>query len=113
MNPRSYPARLRRVIDGDTYLLDIDLGFYTTSSQRIRLRGVNTPEIVGEERASGLAAKDAVTGILTGRDLVITTHKDERSFERWVADVTVQTVGGPRDLATMLLDAGFAVRVTA
>ena len=34
-----------RVIDGDTIDADIDLGFHITVRKRIRLYGINTPEI--------------------------------------------------------------------
>lgn len=47
-----------RVIDGDTVVLDIDLGFDTwLRNQTIRLYGLNTPEITGEEKPEGLKSK--------------------------------------------------------
>jgi len=40
-----YSARIRRVVDGDTVDVDIDLGFgVILSNQRIRLYGIDTPE---------------------------------------------------------------------
>ena len=47
-------AKLVRVVDGDTIDLDIDLGFYIRITERVRLKGVNTPEIfrVRKERRS-------------------------------------------------------------
>ena len=40
-----YKARVERVVDGDTLLLRIDLGFQVWKEQRIRLAGIDTPPI--------------------------------------------------------------------
>ncbi|MEK9918728.1 MAG: thermonuclease family protein [Pelagibacteraceae bacterium] len=53
-----YNCKLVRVIDGDTVELDIDLGFAVTLRERVRLEGVNTPEIRGRAAESaGFEAK--------------------------------------------------------
>lgn len=46
MNPptRTYPCQLDRVVDGDTVRLVVDHGFYISSTQIVRLVGVNAPE---------------------------------------------------------------------
>ena len=44
-----YKAFVTDVYDGDTITVDIDLGFWTTlHKQKIRLYGINTPELKGE-----------------------------------------------------------------
>jgi endonuclease YncB( thermonuclease family) len=112
MSVRTYPARLRRVIDGDTYLLLIDQGFGNTTTQRVRLRNVDTPEVVGETRADGLAAAEFARSRLAsaadGFNFSIVTHKDERSFDRWVADVYL---ADGKSLADELVNHGYARRV--
>ena len=40
-----YKAQLVRVIDGDTIEADIDLGFKTWTRRKVRLAGIDTPEI--------------------------------------------------------------------
>jgi len=40
-----YRAELDRVVDGDTLDVVIDLGFYIRIKERIRLEGVDTPEL--------------------------------------------------------------------
>ena len=40
-----YRARLERVVDGDTIDVLIELGFYVTLRERVRLEGIDTPEI--------------------------------------------------------------------
>ena len=80
-----YRAELLRVIDGDTYLLDVDLGFHVHANQTIRLRGVNCPEM---STPAGKYAKGYVRGLFAATDeLVVETYRDKQTFARWVADV--------------------------
>ena len=45
VSPYYYKGVLRRVIDGDTIVADIDLGFdVALKKQNFRLYGINTPE---------------------------------------------------------------------
>ena len=44
MPERTYPARLVRVVDGDTLDLEVDLGFRVWARQRFRLVGLDCPE---------------------------------------------------------------------
>ena len=62
-----YRARVRRVIDGDTLDMDIDLGFEVVLASRVRLLGINTPEVVGVNKAGGLAATEFVREWLRDR----------------------------------------------
>ena len=63
-----YECTIRRVVDGDTIDVDVDLGFGTwRCSERIRLYGVDTPECRtsdAEEKAAGLLAKKFVEDAL-------------------------------------------------
>lgn len=91
-HPESFDAPTWRgfchqVVDGDTYTVLIDQGFLTYTYQRIRLRGWNAPELVGADAALGQAAKRAAEELLFAKPVLLTAHRDERSFERWVADV--------------------------
>jgi micrococcal nuclease len=45
------------VIDGDTVELSINLGFHISRIVVVRVEGVNTPEIHGNEREAGLVSK--------------------------------------------------------
>lgn len=61
LNPWIYNAEIRKVVDGDTFDIIIDLGFDTLRKGRVRLYGVNTPESRTknlEEKKMGLAAKE-------------------------------------------------------
>ncbi|MBN1493510.1 MAG: thermonuclease family protein [Candidatus Omnitrophica bacterium] len=52
-----YKAEVARVIDGDTLVLRIDLGFYTWIEMKVRLRGIDAPE---QESILGRRAKEYV-----------------------------------------------------
>lgn len=55
-------CRVERVIDGDTCDLSVDLGYRLTTEQRIRLLGVDAPEMRGDEAARGMTAMLYVEG---------------------------------------------------
>lgn len=97
-----YRARLVKIVDGDTIDVDIDLGLRTWQhAERLRLHGINTPEVRGDEREAGLAAKQFVFEALHDtqevgsigrvsepRELVVETIKDAQGkYGRWIAIV--------------------------
>jgi endonuclease YncB( thermonuclease family) len=80
----AYPARVVRVIDGDTLMVDIDLGFKTLIRERLRLRGVYAPELGTSE---GEEAKGFVESrLLKGRKIAIKTYGSD-SYGRFLVDV--------------------------
>lgn len=102
-------VEVRRVIDADTYLLVIDVGFHLTTVERVRLLGVNAPEARTPE---GPTATQWATAWLDAhlRGLYARTYLTD-SFGRWLAELYVPaTADTPRaDLATDMLAAGMAV----
>lgn len=98
----AYRAEITRVIDGDTIVADIDLGFYTwRREEHLRLIGIDAPEVRGAAREHGLASKRALEQRLGGvRRVTICTVKDRRgSFGRYLAWVFLDPppVGSPRE----------------
>ena len=77
-----YKCKIRKVVDGDTVDVDIDLGFGVwLRKQRVRLVGIDTPESRTkdlEEKNYGLAAKEFLTKWVTSGGLTIKTIKDAR-----------------------------------
>ena len=77
-----YNCTIRRVVDGDTVDVDIDLGFdMWIHNERVRLFGIDTPESRTrdlEEKKAGLFAKDVVLHYLPeGSKQILRTHKDK------------------------------------
>lgn len=78
-------CHLVRVIDGDTFVASIDVGFGFTTTQRIRLMGCDMPE---RNQPGGSAATAQLSGYLgCAERLIITTIKQD-SFGRWLAQVS-------------------------
>ena len=89
-----FQAKVRRVVDGDTLDLDIDLGFHITLSERVRLMGIDTPETRTRnlvEKADGLKAKEFVIGFVADGNVVIKVHGFGK-FGRPLADLFVNGV---------------------
>lgn len=88
-----YWATITKVYDGDTITADIDLGFnMVMSDQKIRLYGINTPEVRGEERPDGLRSRDALRRRINqaGRSVELRTHRDEQGkYGRWLAEIFI------------------------
>lgn len=92
-----YPATIKRVIDGDTYVVDIDLGFGVSFTEKVRLYNVDTPETYGvkkdsEEYKRGIEAKQFVEDRLIAKnkdhEVVIETIKDRKGkYGRYLAIV--------------------------
>jgi micrococcal nuclease len=114
-----YRAVTVSVYDGDTITADVDLGLGVwVHGQKLRLYGINAPEVRGEERVEGLASRDALRAMLpTGKSIVIATKRDKKGkYGRWLAEVyytTYQNPGGPMMSANeALVKRGLAKRAT-
>lgn len=100
----TYRASSVRVIDGDTLVLDIDLGLSVTRRETVRLLGVNAPEVVGAEKPLGLKTKARLIELVTDQRLVVQTFKDrDDKYGRLLADVFVVETGESVS-ATLILE---------
>ena len=108
-------ATVKRVVDGDTLDLDIDMGLRIHAHERIRLNGIDTPEThrpkSDAERVHGHHAKAFVEAVAPVGTLVfIRTHKSGK-YGRWLADVELVEATGPNvDLVELLKASGFEKR---
>jgi micrococcal nuclease len=87
-----YRCTVTRVVDGDTLDLDVDLGLRVHARARVRLVGVDTPEVYGvrrdsEEAEAGRAASLAVREWIDAAvSLTVRTQKDRTGkYGRWLA----------------------------
>ena len=83
-----YKAKIINVVDGDTFDLDIDVGFHITLRERVRLLSVDTPETRGaaEEKRLGLIVKEFAQRYL-GDEVRIKSYKGTDSFGRWLVEI--------------------------
>ncbi|HXH58448.1 thermonuclease family protein [Iamia sp.] len=104
-----------RVVDGDTVDVVFDVGFRVTTTQRVRLLGVDTPELrdpVPDVRVQAVAAKEFVIAWFRAVELLelrASTHKSD-SFGRWLADIYAVDRGESSHLVDDLLAGGYATR---
>lgn len=112
-----YAGRCLRVVDGDTIDAVIDVGFHLTATLRLRLHGIDTPELTSKDpatRAAAVAARTFVAEqlgtVTTGFPLRLETRKDPDSFGRWLAVVWYPVDGTLVNLNQQLLNLGLATR---
>ena len=112
-------ARLVRVVDGDTQIFDLDLGYACTARHSIRLLGVDCPEMFSgpeDERVRGRAARDfavwwfeahAIHAALAEEDwpFVVRSEKDTTTFGRYLGEIRGRAGHG---LAEALVAGGHA-----
>jgi len=87
-----YRAELVRVVDGDTYDFDVDLGFHVTNRIRVRMAGIDTHETYGvshdsEEYALGITEKEFVEDWFDAQDDVTIETEKTGKYGRWIAHV--------------------------
>ena len=100
----TYTAQLVRVIDGDTVVLNIDLGFKTyRMNESYRLAGINAPEL---STPTGVLAKTHLEGLISGpKKLVVHTTKADK-YGRYL--VNIEIPGGM--VSDRMITDGFAVK---
>jgi micrococcal nuclease len=91
-----YKATVKRVIDGDSVVLDIDLGFYMFMNEtKIRLYGLDTPEMNSEDPLlrlqAVLATRYLYDNLPVGSKVTIKTILDKREkYGRLLATIITQ-----------------------
>ena len=88
-----YRALVKKVYDGDTITADIDLGFgIVLQNQKIRLLGVNAPEVRGNSRKAGLKSRNYLRSKILNKWVTIKTHKDKKGkYGRWLAEILLNS----------------------
>jgi hypothetical protein len=104
----TYKAYPQGIIDGDTFWAIIELGFGRYTRQKLRLRGIDAPEIT---TAAGKKAKEFTEKQLYGLGHIVVRSSKSDKYERYLADVFY----GEQEnfLNQDLIDAGLAVLWTA
>lgn len=123
MDDYTFPADVVRVVDGDTAICRIDLGFRVSVEHSIRLADINSPELfrgTPEERKKGMLAKSALMNLvaqikLSGEEwpFLLKTDKDRQTFGRYIGwlwpmdDLDEDGLSIP-NLNTQMVDLGHA-----
>lgn len=103
-----HPADLLRVIDGDTFEARVRIWPGMDVTTKIRLRGIDAPELHArceDERVKAIAAREALLRILNQGTIGISGVAQDKYGGRVDADVS--TARTP-DVAAAMLDGGLA-----
>lgn len=104
-----YKAKILSVYDGDTCTALVDLGFNTFRKIKIRLAGINTPELKSKdlrERLKAKAARNRLKELVLGKDVYIVSH-GKGKYGRWLCDMYLQD---GTHVNKLLLKEGYAVK---
>lgn len=106
----SYPVHVTDCYDGDTCTVTVNLGMGVfLHEQKIRLYGIDTPELRGEEREEGLKVRDWMRERVVGKDIIMVTPEDKKGkYGRWLGTFYVNGVNVNQELVIM----GMAKEVT-
>ena len=99
-------CKLDRVIDGDTLVLAIDLGFGTSKTEIVRLSGVDTPEPRGHESAAGRWVTERVLEWI-GNQTEVWIHSRRYTTDKYQRCVAEVWIGG-HSLNSWLIQKGYA-----
>jgi len=101
-----YKALITSVYDGDTVTAEIDLGFKTcVKGEKLRLYGINTPEVRGEQRPQGLISRDRLRELILGKEVLIKTERDKKGkYGRYIATIYLDDV----NINMLLVEEGLA-----
>ena len=118
-----YRARVVRVIDGDTVETEVDLGFSVKITRKLRLYGIDTPEMRGDEKERGAEARDHLIKlcylyalnqqggrVLDSPILLVKTYKDKSGkFGRMLGTLVGLEDDEPIDLNQRMVEDSFAI----
>ena len=106
-----YKATILEVVDGDSVKTDLDLGCGVRIRMAIRLDGIDAPEVVGESRATGLAARDHLVSLISNKTVFVATRKDKaEKYGRLLGTffLTVEDKIAGRSVNQAMVEAGHA-----
>ena len=106
----TYKAKILSVYDGDTVTADIQLGFYVIAHKvKLRLYGINTPEIRGgtaETKKAGITARDWLREKVSDKEVTVKSF-GKGKYGRWLVELYLNEE--ETSLNQQLIDQGLAV----
>lgn len=107
--PAPVSVRVAHIVDGDTFHVYVTLRSGDHVRAPVRIRGLDTPEIHGQCESEIRAAREASSAL---RDLlasgeVLLSEISSDKYERVLARVHVRQSGVMRDVAEVMVSAGY------
>ena len=103
-----YRAVVTGVYDGDTITVNINLGLGVWKyKEKLRLKGIDAPELRGETREAGLVSRDFLRQLILNKEVQIVTFKDKKGkYGRYITDIYI----GGYSVNELMLNNGMAVK---
>jgi micrococcal nuclease len=104
--------KIHRVYDGDTIIVDLDVGFGIYTKQKLILANINAPELRGESLEKARISRDflriSLESALSDKKLIlIKTKKDRKGkYGRYLAEIFINGIS----LNEEMINKGFAIR---
>jgi len=107
-----YSAFVTDVYDGDTITINIDLGFGMKMEKvKLRVFGIDTPELRGPEKKAGIVARDFVRDLILNKNVIIKTHRDKKGkYGRYLGEIFIEI---PKKMFKSLTESGMTSVSTA
>lgn len=108
-----YRSRVTSVYDGDTCTVDIDLGFFITLRDiKVRLYGIDTPELRGGTKETKTAAKtsrDFLRSKILNQDIILVCH-GQGKYGRWLGSLYIVDPNTQEEVCvnSLLIEKGLA-----
>lgn len=104
-----YKGVALKVSDGDTFIALLDLGFHIKLEAKLRLEGINSPELSSkneDEAKAAIMAREYLKSLVTMGEFEVHTKKDKNDkYGRWIATVFIDG----RNVNEEMIKAGHAV----
>jgi len=103
-----YSCYVQRVVDGDTVVLDFNLGMsHILIGQHVRLFKIDAPEVRGDTKEAGLESKRHLQKLISNSvDLMCKTHKDKKGK---YGRILVELFDNGRNLNQQMITDGHAL----
>ena len=107
-----YKAHVTYVYDGDTITCDVDCGFgLKMIKTKIRLYGIDTPELRGEESELGIHVRDILREKINNKDILLQTIKDKKGkYGRYLGILHLKEDGKYININDWLIENNYAVK---
>ena len=104
-----YHGKVVDVYDGDTCTIVVDLGFRVQIEIKVRLLGINAPELKGVTKDAGFEARNYLIQLIAGKYVYIKTYKDKQEkYGRWLGEIYLSD-NSETSVNHMMITAGHAV----
>ena len=106
-----YKAVITSVYDGDTITATFDLGMrIKREGLKVRLYGINAPELRGETLIEGRASRDFLRELILGKEAVIQTMKDKKGkYGRYLGKIWLEKDNQWLCVNDAMVKEGFAI----